>query len=691
MATPTADTDPDPDPEPEPVIEVTDGYVDTMLETDNPDEELHLADGNPPPEEPSPYAFDPADIDLAAELLELAYSQHHDDFSRIHAIVEAAGARGLDHRRPLVRELEAVASYHLLCLERGNAGAELTSIAFERPAWPPEPRAVEADVVELWTALAGLVTHPAAVARLNDLLFEGHHGSRRDTAQRAAEAYVQVGSERPVDYEQLHALARAWHLARSVKLAAIDEEARRQMAELAEAALEFADDLPSGMLLPPLEILAQGPLAKTSPDPIATDEILAAFAQAVCDGEDATTIAQLRRARTKDRDERERIIDDEVDGYFRHAGTRADDGLARMFFLETASRRAKALGRPAKARDAAAELQRLAPKVPYQRFRQEFSLPRYIPEAFLAGFTRSSDWRDGLRYFFSTKPPTGSLEAIDEQAARPRGLLDLVQNVVVGSHGMPRSTTDGEDDALASRRHDIARLYAGHEGLQLSIGLDRMKTRYGAPTEDGIVAVVLEGGASDPLLARSFAKALRHYWAGDYESSVHLVAPKIEAAMRNLLCELDEGIYRVEIGDKAGGYPGVHNLLKELEEIALDESWAYFLRWLFLGPHGANLRNEVAHGYVPDISPPMAALALRAFAMLVVVAGPPTYDRLGDEIGDPPADEPKPRTRAEITDLLRAPLGPADAVDQVLSLVAKHLERALWSVETLRLRRRIRK
>lgn len=693
MSSSTAD--PEPEPEPDPDLEPTseagavDGYVTTTFETEDPDEALHLADGDSPPEQERRYAFDAADIDLAVALLEKAYAEQDDDFARIHAVIEDAGIRGMDRDHPLVRELEAMAGYELGWLDKGKPGAELGSIAYERPAWPPEPRSVGPDVVELWDALATRLTEPAAVARVNDLLFEGRHGNGRDRAQRAAEAYMEVGSTRPVGFEQLHALARAWTLARSVKLASVDAHVREQMADLAKQALALVDDLPSGMLLPPLEVLAQGPLDRGAPDPIDTDAILAAFAQAVSDGEDATVIAQLRRARTTDAGERDRIIDDEIDGYFRHAD-KPEDGFARMFFLEAASRRAKALGRPARAREAAAELQKMGPKVRYQRFRQEVSIPRYIPESYLAGFTRSSDWRDALRYFFRTGPPTGSLQTIDEQAAKPRGLLDFVQNVVMGSHGMPRATTDGEDDELASRRHHVARLYAGHEGLQLAIGLDRMKARYGTPSEDQIVSVVLEGRADDPLLARSFAKALRHFWDGDYESSVHLVAPKIEAAMRNVLCELDEGIYRVEIGDTAGGYPGLHNLLKELEDLALDQSWAYFLRWLFLGPYGANLRNEVSHGYVPDLDPPMAALALRALAMLVVVAGPPTYDRLGVGLGDPPFDEQPPRTAAEITDVLKAPLGPPDRGDRALGFVAKQLERALWRVEVLRIRRRVR-
>ena len=47
---------------------------------------------------------------------------------------------------------------------------------------------------------------------------------------------------------------------------------------------------------------------------------------------------------------------------------------------------------------------------------------------------------------------------------------------------------------------------------------------------------------------------------------------------------------------------------------AATESWTYFLRWLLLAPPGMNIRNDLAHGFIGDISPIDAALILRAAA-----------------------------------------------------------------------------
>ncbi len=168
------------------------------------------------------------------------------------------------------------------------------------------------------------------------------------------------------------------------------------------------------------------------------------------------------------------------------------------------------------------------------------------------------------------------------------------------------------------------------------------------------------GGQSNQLLALSLARGFRHFWSGDYQACVHVVAPKVEAAARVLLLELDEGIYRLQAARDPGQYPGLYPLLHELEDLALDESWAYFLRWLLLGPTGQNIRNEVAHGFVGDISPVYAALVLRAAALLISIAGPQPASATHGTDGGPhrtsDLTELSRRDRDEVLSMLRVPV-----------------------------------
>ena len=162
-----------------------------------------------------------------------------------------------------------------------------------------------------------------------------------------------------------------------------------------------------------------------------------------------------------------------------------------------------------------------------------------------------------------------------------------------------------------------ARIRAESQGQFLAQGLHRFAERYGTPDEAALAAFLSENGRSDSVLATSLARAFLHFWRGDYEACAHVAVPKVEAAARALLRELDEGIYKLQVGQAQGQYPMLHPLLKELQELAMDESWTYFLLWLLLAPPGMNVRNDLAHGFIGDISPIYAALILRAAALLI--------------------------------------------------------------------------
>ena len=172
------------------------------------------------------------------------------------------------------------------------------------------------------------------------------------------------------------------------------------------------------------------------------------------------------------------------------------------------------------------------------------------------------------------------------------------------------------------------------------------------------MAFLSENGQSDSVLAASLARAFLHFWRGDYEACAHVAVPKIEAAARVLLRELDEGIYKLQMGKDQGQYLMLYSLLKELEKLAMDESWTYFLRWLLLAPPGMNIRNDLAHGFTRGISPVYAALILRAAAMLITVTAPQPPSAAHAAVADQPADlAPLPhRDRDDILGLLSHPV-----------------------------------
>lgn len=222
----------------------------------------------------------------------------------------------------------------------------------------------------------------------------------------------------------------------------------------------------------------------------------------------------------------------------------------------------------------------------------------------------------------------------------------------------------------------FAEVRAENIGRLMAEGLRRIAARYGVPSEDDLVDHFVSRGGRDVKLLRSLAKGFRHFWHGDTESCIYLVTPRLETAARNLLLELDEGIYKVEAAKDPGGYPGLYVLLDKLEQIALDESWAYFLRWLLLGPFGANLRNNVAHGLPVNTTAEYAALTLRAVAVLALVSSPTGPDGVAAE----------DRERADLVRLLSTPPRVAGPIDGLLAAAGRTLEWAWWNVRVVRAR-----
>ncbi|MGV9753785.1 DUF4209 domain-containing protein [Nocardia farcinica] len=192
---------------------------------------------------------------------------------------------------------------------------------------------------------------------------------------------------------------------------------------------------------------------------------------------------------------------------------------------------------------------------------------------------------------------------------------------VLLSNRLPRFTTSSGEHLDQQNVARFAQTTAEFNGRLMAEALRRVAERYGRPGGEDLTTYLLALGAIDTRLARSLAKGFGYFWSGDYEACAAVVIPKIETAARALLRELDEPTYQVQVSAaKAGGHILLHPLLEPLENVALDEDWAYFLRWLLSGPTGKNLRNDYAHGHIDEVTPADAALLLRAAALLITAA-----------------------------------------------------------------------
>jgi hypothetical protein len=596
-------------------------------------------------DEPTPdqgrraYAHDPTTLAVATAIVDEGFAEATDGWGVGIAIRAAGGGRGLPEDHPLLEVLSMAAGYSLHVHGLGEpARCELGSDGSGDSGWPPPIDKVSEDIVALWRDMATSASEPAAIARFNDLLFCRHDGNGRDRASAACEAYLDFEARRELDHDGVEALMRGWSLARQVGIDIVVSRARVRMAHHVGDLLTHAPGDHAGIVLPLLGALAAGPARRRrrsavvagdsvpdGGDPVNVDSLLDRAQKSFRRGFHATEIAHLRRSRTRDPVVLDRIARDEVETYLEEADTKSV-ATGRQHFLEEAARIAGDRGLPDLRRRAAAALESIDPAdLGLQHITASVALPPDIAEGFLAPFVRSPDWRDGILHFLNSDPPTGSLAQLKEQAeeSHDRSLVArMFSTTVLGAFGLPRVTTSGDKDKLEHQMSFVARTTAEFMGGVLATGLGRLADEYGIPSEADLTELLTRSGSSDERLARMLSRAFRHFWAEDWISCVYLATPLVEAAARDLLREIDEGLYQVQVGKDPGQYPGLFVLLEELERVALDESWAYFLRWLLLGPWGLNLRNEIAHGFVKEVGPTHAALVLRAASLLVWVAGP---------------------------------------------------------------------
>lgn len=622
-----------------------------------------------------PYAFDEGDAQGAAARLDEAFA----------AATGLTGWAGLldgirgpdwklgDTESPLDIALGRLAAYRLDIHHFGEPpGCRLGPRREDQYAYPMQISAVPDEEVRLWKSISAHVADPGAVARVHDLLVERGEGSRRTHAQQAVDAYLAIENTSlrdetgGVSHSAVSYLLRAWDLTRRFHLWEKLPDVEQRLLATATAELATAVHSP-GLVLPLLEALAAAPVRRQPADASAVnrDEVKLLLAQAMDRYPDGRLLQQtmdIARSLAVDEIERAALTRDQAERLLRYA--RAVAGHLRMVRLQEAIAFARNRGVKDVEAEATVELQRIPrDALGMQSITSSVSIPADYFQRQITPFTDSADWSDGIVHFLKGSCPTGSYQRLVEQEREHASRFSL-RRLFTTQHltleGRPSWAAQSDDEKTAAEIAWIASISAQHSGRVLAAGLHAFVDRYGVPGEDELVDVLLDLTGANAALIRSLARALRLYLQGEYEASANLIVPKIEAAARMLLLELDEAIYKVQIGSDPGGYGGLYGLIDALGKLCLDEDWTYFLQWLLLGSPGQNARNDLTHGLVLDPGPVQAALILRAAALLITVTE-------SDNAASP-------RTREDLERLLAAPTDPPAVVgllEEVLMSLVK--------------------
>nr|BFE56486.1 hypothetical protein GCM10020063_010120 [Dactylosporangium thailandense] len=471
----------------------------------------------------------------------------------------------------------------------------------------------------LWLGLTEHVRHPMARARCWDIVFTlTLVRNRRVSAEQAIDAYLEA-SKPPVSRRHRgDGLVRAWVLARLVGLndTKTSNAIHEAMKTLAVEGVDQGDPYPAMTVLAAL--ISPGRTRSESVDPevdALLDRALLAYSQMhIISG----FAALIRRRAGEGSGRAEQASRHEVNAMIAEADAATDPMIIRTRYSEAAAA-AHTYGLADLEKRAVAGLQS-APRVAWTVSEYKITTPSRFFHAYLPGFSEASEWRQALAIWLHSTAPSGSFTANERTANRNLQMsvmARLASTVIFRDGDLPARALDGDADRLEHALVQVEQQTMEMSGRFLARALAQLHQRFGIPSQADLKAFLLQSGAA-PNLAQALATAFQLYWVEEYDACCHLIVPKIEAATRALLLELNEPMYRAAVGDTVGQFPGLGSLLPLLVDNAFDPDWERFLRTLLLN-YGTNLRNLIAHGYADGVGPVDAALALRAAAVLILV------------------------------------------------------------------------
>jgi hypothetical protein len=327
----------------------------------------------------------------------------------------------------------------------------------------------------------------------------------------------------------------------------------------------------------------------------------------------------VRARLTNDQDAIDKANRAEINGFIAQADSQTD-GMTIRYNLSQAASLARKFGVHDLERDATARLQTAPPPEWTTVTGPWFSPPEHQIATFMRPYRYAPTWQQALRAWLATGSPAGSHE-LNQKSAKEAFDVSVISRLMThisfGNNDLPKQVRTGDDDALAAELVRAESLTMSAQGEFLARGLDLIAHRFGIPNQEDLTEFLVTYQCR-PQWAAVLATALRLYWVREFTASAHLAVPKVEAAARALLLELNEPVYRAYVGDSIGQFGGLGVLLDPLLESNFDRDRERFLR-TFLLSDGNNVRNNIAHGFTDEVDHRTAALALRAVAVLITI------------------------------------------------------------------------
>jgi hypothetical protein len=479
---------------------------------------------------------------------------------------------------------------------------------------PPRVEAVSDLGVEIWKKLLGRVKSEFGKARLHHLLFQRSVDNPRHHAISAAHSNVELAKKWHRGLDKAECLHVALRLSRAIGATDMAREVGNQMLEAASRELSTSRESPGVTL----RLLRPLTFEKNPPEGI--NNLLDTAIESYDSPFIRDELISLKLRLSKNANDRRATHTQLVQNWM-NAAEKAT-GLVRSGHLKKALETAQSAALPDLAERAAAALQRIREEdLGLARFSASSVIPQERFEEIMKPVTDCADWREALMNFVhSYGPAVGSIEEtrkrVDEYLANSV-FASIFTTELLGADGLPRFSPQSESDTEEMRMAHQETLTLQHTGPLLAAALHKIPDIHGYPDERELTEFLSLGKLTDEDLAASISRCLIRYWSGDAESAAFTAAPKIETLARNLLRELDAGIYRLQRKENPGQYPGLGALMKVLREKGLNESWYRNILTVCGNPAGGlNLRNDIAHGFLPSVGYPETALLIQCVLYL---------------------------------------------------------------------------
>lgn len=485
-------------------------------------------------------------------------------------------------------------------------------IAWENAQFPPRVEDIEPNTLDAWEQYAGVTTDPVALARFHDLLWVRRHGDAHLHARVAIDAYLALAVGSWVPIQRAFSAVRALELARELNDPDLISQSAATCRALADADLTTEEWSP-GVALRLLESLVALP-GELQPSG------LRAAVESCGDryGSDpwiAQSLTDLLAALTP-ADDREHLWRAQVQQWREFAQDAS--GLTRYAHRQHALQRALSHGLTDLADEIRRDLQETSEEdLDFKEISATVDVPADEIDSIVESVAQVGDWRKALQIIGAQGPPTGNVKANEEavrRSAQDFPLTWLFGTQVVGPHRALVLHADTEEKKFRLKLMEQEGYGVALFAPVLARMLDRFVDHFGIPSEDDLTGF-LEHSFTDATLARSLAQAVGYYWRGEHDAAGHLLAPRLEAAIRQLCVALRIPVTKLPRGDTPGGVVTLGLLLNRLEGW-LDESWRHYLVHVLADPLGTNIRNDVGHGLIDRVDQLRAALLVHVLLFL---------------------------------------------------------------------------